>query len=67
MWEAYEILPATTRDATVISLCGQYIMGPILTELVEAYNGKDYSKFKSLVYKIVKLIILFGIVIEVAA
>ena len=53
--------------ATVISLCGQYIMGPILTELVEAYNGKDYSKFKSLVYKIVKLIILFGIVIEVAA
>ncbi|WP_455682829.1 lipopolysaccharide biosynthesis protein [Thomasclavelia sp.] len=53
--------------ATVISLCGQYIMGPILTELVEVYNKKEYLKFKCLIYKIIKLIVLFGIVVEVGA
>ena len=53
--------------ATVISLCGQYIMGPILTELVDVYNKKDYFKFKSLIYKIIKIIVLFGFVVEIGA
>lgn len=45
--------------ASFISLCGQYIMNPVLNELVYCYNDGNYYLLKSKVLKIIG--ILFGI------
>lgn len=53
--------------ATVISLCGQYIMGPSLTGLVSDYNNKNYEEFKNKILKFIKILLLLWIVVEIGA
>lgn len=52
---------------TVMSLCGQYIMAPLLTNIVGFYNREEYIEFKNIVIKIVKILILLGIIVEICA
>lgn len=52
---------------TVMSLCGQYIMAPLLTNIVGFYNRQEYIEFKNIVIKIVKILILLGIIVEICA
>lgn len=52
---------------TVMSLCGQYIMAPLLTQVVNFYNQRLYSEFKNLVLKMIKVLILLGILVEIIA
>lgn len=53
--------------ATVISLCGQYIMGPSLTGVVNDFNNQKYQNFKLKINKIIKIVLLFGIIVEIGA
>lgn len=53
--------------ATVISLCGQYIMGPYLTGMVEDFSNQNYEDFKNKIYRIIKIILLFWVIIEIGA
>ena len=43
---AQTIFGIILMPATFISLCGQYIMNPILTELIHLYKQKEYREFK---------------------
>lgn len=52
---------------TVISLCGQYIMGPSLTGVVDDYNNMRYNDFRIKINKIIKIILLLGALIIVVA
>lgn len=52
---------------TVMSLCGQYIMAPLLINIVGFYNRQEYKEFKNIVMKIVKILILLGVVVEIGA
>lgn len=53
--------------ATFISLCGQYIMNPMLNQLVEFFKDKEYQKFKNSTYKLIKLLLLFWVLAEILA
>ncbi|WP_300630531.1 lipopolysaccharide biosynthesis protein [uncultured Thomasclavelia sp.] len=52
---------------TVMSLCGQYIMAPLLTDVVDCYNRKMYIKLKNIVFKMIKILICLGIFVELVA
>ena len=52
---------------TVMSLCGQYILAPMLTEIVECYNLKNYGKFKKIINKIVMILLALGVIVEIGA
>ena len=52
---------------TVMSLCGQYIMAPLLTQVVDFYNQQLYDKFINLIIKMIKILILLGFLVEVVA
>lgn len=45
--------------ASFISLCGQYIMNPVLNELVYCYNAEKFSLLKRKILRVIGL--LFGI------
>lgn len=53
--------------ATVISLCGQYIMNPMLNDLVYSFKNKRYNMFKSKVYSIIKILLFFWALAELLA
>lgn len=52
---------------TVMSLCGQYIMAPLLTNIVECYNALDFQKFKKIILRIIKILLFFGLIVEIGA
>ncbi len=52
---------------TVMSLCGQYIMAPLLTQVVDFYNHQLYNEFINLILKMVKILILLGFLVEIIA
>lgn len=52
---------------TVMSLCGQYIMAPLLTQVVDFYNQQLYDEFINLIIKMIKILILLGFLVEVVA
>ena len=52
---------------TVVSVCGQYITAPVLTDLVKLYDEKKYTLFNSMIKKISVLLFLFGVLIELIA
>lgn len=52
---------------TVMSLCGQYIMAPLLTNIVDLYNKNKYQEFKQMIIKILTILIILGILVEICA
>ena len=52
---------------TIMSLCGQYIMAPLLNDVAKHYNQKRFDMFKNILLKIIRLLLLLGIVVEIAA
>lgn len=50
-----------------MSLCGQYILAPMLTEIVECYNLKNYEKFKKIINKILLILLALGVLVEIGA
>lgn len=52
---------------TVMSLCGQYIMAPLLTQVVDFYNQQLYNEFINLILKMIKILILLGFLVEFIA
>lgn len=46
--------------ATILSLCGQYLLNPYLNHLKEAFNANDKNAFHKIINKIVCLLFLFG-------
>ncbi|MFQ6792512.1 MAG: lipopolysaccharide biosynthesis protein [Thomasclavelia sp.] len=52
---------------TVMSLCGQYIMAPLLTNVVDCYNQGMYIKLKNIVFKMVKILLCLGVFVELVA
>lgn len=64
---AQTIFGIILMPATFISLCGQYIMNPILTELIHLYKQKEYREFKKKLNNIIKLLFCFWVLAEVGA
>lgn len=52
---------------TVMGLCGQYIMAPLLKDLAHCYNDYKYDDFKNLILKIIKVLTVLGVIIEILA
>ena len=53
--------------ATVISLCGQYIMNPMMTDLIDSFNASKISEFKRKIHLIIKLLFAFWCLCELLA
>lgn len=53
--------------ATFISLCGQYIMNPMLNQLVQFFMNKEYLRFKKSAYMLIKLLLLLWLLAEAMA
>ncbi len=53
--------------ATVVSLCGQYIVAPFVTQMTNYYNREEYNGFNKLVIKLLALLLAIGIVIEICS
>lgn len=66
--DAYQtIFSIIVMPGTVVSLCGQYIMAPMLTNIVDCLDRKAYKEFNSIVNKMVKILLIFALLIEIAA
>ena len=61
------IFSIIVMPGTVMSLCGQYIMAPLLTNVVECYNQKKYKEFKNIIFKILGILVVLGIIVELGA
>ena len=57
------ILGIIIMPATMLALCGQYLISPYLTKLSEMYSKNKIKDFKNLVYKLIAILIILGIVI----
>lgn len=53
--------------ATVISLFSQFIIHPMLTSVTNMYRKKDYESLKKMLYKMMLLVLVFGILCIVGA
>lgn len=53
--------------ATIISLCGQYILQPLLNKIIEDYSQKKYDSFKRTIQRIILYLIGFDLVVEIGA
>lgn len=52
--------------ATFINLCGQYIMNPLMNDMVDCLRKIDYKAFKKKVFVILKLLFVFFVLAEMA-
>ena len=50
-----------------MSLCGQYIIAPMLTKIVDCYNRENYKQFNSIIMKLVAILLSLGVIVEIAA
>ncbi len=57
------ILGIIIMPATMLALCGQYLISPYITRLSEMYNKNKIMDFKKLVYKIVNIFIVLSVII----
>ncbi len=65
--EFQTIFSVIVMPGTVMSLCGQYIMSPLLTNVVDCFNHQRYKEFNGMITKIIKILVVLGILIEIAA
>lgn len=49
--------------ATLIILCGQFLIHPFLNKLSNHLKNKEFKKFNKIIFKLVSLIFLFGLII----
>ena len=61
------IFSIIVMPGTVMSLCGQYIIAPMLTKIVDCYNSEDYKKFNDIIMKLVAILLVIGTIVEVIA
>lgn len=52
---------------TVMSLCGQYIISPLITNIISCYNEKRFYDLKKIVNKMTFILIVLGVFIEIVA
>lgn len=65
--EYQTIFSIIVMPGTVVSLCGQYIMSPMLTNIVDCLDRNAYKEFNSIINKIVKILLVLALLIEIAA
>lgn len=53
--------------ATLVILCGQFLIHPFLNKLTQLLKEKKYKEFKSIIYKLVLLIFIFGMITDIIA
>ena len=53
--------------ATLVILCGQFLIHPFLNKLTQLLKEKRYNEFKNIVCKLVVAIFIFGIIIDIIA
>ena len=53
--------------ATMISLCGQYLIGPYINELTDLFDKRKLIQFRKIVRKINIVLLIFGMIALVAA
>ena len=61
------IFSIIVMPGTVMSLCGQYIIAPMLTKIVDCYNRENYKQFNSIIMKLVAILLSLGVIVEIAA
>lgn len=64
---AQTVFGIIVMPGTIMSLCGQYITAPLLTEIVKCYKQHQCVELKKISRKIVGILLILGILVEVAA
>ena len=64
---AQTVFGIIVMPGTIMSLCGQYITAPLLTEIVKCYKQHQCVELKKISQKIVGILLILGILVEVAA
>ncbi len=65
--ESQTIFGIILMPATLVILCGQFLIHPFLNKLTQLLKEKKYNEFKRVVYKLVTAIFIFGIITDVVA
>ncbi len=65
--ESQTIFGIILMPATLVILCGQFLIHPFLNKLTQLLKEKKYNEFKRVVYKLVLAIFIFGIITDVVA
>lgn len=61
------IFSIIVMPGTVMGLCGQYIISPLLTNIIACYSEKRFCDLKKLVNKMIVILIGLGVLAEIAA
>ena len=64
---AQTVFGIIVMPGTIMRLCGQYITAPLLTEIVKCYKQHQCVELKKISRKIVGILLILGILVEVAA
>ena len=65
--ESQTIFGIILMPATLVILCGQFLIHPFLNKLTQLLKEKRYKEFKNIVCKLVITIFIFGIIIDIIA
>lgn len=65
--ESQTIFGIILMPATLVILCGQFLIHPFLNKLTQLLKEKRYKEFKNIVCKLVVAIFIFGIIIDIIA
>lgn len=65
--ESQTIFGIILMPATLVILCGQFLIHPFLNKLTQLLKEKRYNEFKNIVCKLVVAIFIFGIIIDIIA